>query len=514
MEASDSYLETFRNEADELLGKIESIILVIEENPDDADAVNNLFRAVHTLKGSGGMFGMTDVANFSHGLESVLDKVRGKQLRVDRELIDLVLGYRDQVELMLHAGDGVDAVDADRVADISKRLKALCPSGQKPSPVKVDPPVANGSADNSGVSYHIRFATKPVLFGTGTNPVLLLDELRALGGCKVTALFDDVPPLETADPENCFLSWDILLTTSAGVNAIRDIFVFIEDISRIDIEDISSELVLNPDGARPRLGEILIRRGDIASADLRDQLERQIKLGALLVDSGAVSSAKVASALSEQQSVAKQQIASKNDSVRVPSDKLDSLINLLGELVINQARLSQIARNMGDMVLAAPVEEADRLTDELRDIVLNIRMMPIGTTFSRFKRLVRDLSADLGKKIELVTEGAETELDKTVIDRLGDPLVHLIRNCIDHGIELPEIREKSGKPEKGTITLTAAHIGAKVVISIIDDGKGLDTEAILRKAQEKELIAPNATLSQQRYLSRLFFSRDFPRPRR
>ncbi len=504
MDASDSYLDTFRHEADELLGKIESIILVIEENPDDADAVNNLFRAVHTLKGSGGMFGMTDVANFSHGLESVLDKVRGKQLRVNRELIDLVLGYRDQVELMLHAADGVEAVDADRVADISRRLKALCPSAEKPGAPKVSEPAAAGPANKSGVTYHIRFATKPILFGTGTNPVLLLDEVRALGECKVTALFDDIPSLETADPEHCFLAWDIVLTTSVGVNAIRDIFVFIEDISSIEIEDISSGVVNNPDAERPRLGEILVRRGDVASADLQGQLDKQVKLGALLVDSGTVSSAKVASALTEQQSVAKQQIASKNDSVRVPSDKLDSLINLLGELVINQARLSQIARNMGDMVLAAPVEEADRLTDELRDIVLNIRMMPIGTTFSRFKRLVRDLSADLGKKIELVTEGAETELDKTVIDRLGDPLVHLIRNCIDHGIELPDIREKSGKSPKGTIKLTAAHIGAKVVISIIDDGRGLDTEAILRKAHEKELIPANATLSKKDIFSLIF----------
>lgn len=315
---------------------------------------------------------------------------------------------------------------------------------------------------------------------------------------------DDVPVLENADPEACHLAWDIILTTNAGLDAIRDVFVFVEDISKIDIEDVSSDIVRDPDAAPPRLGDILRQRGDLSTEDLQGPLSRQSRLGELLVEGGQVSNAKVISSLSEQQSIAKQQTTAKNDSVRVPSDKLDALINLLGELVTNQARLSQIARNTGDMGLAAPVEEADRLTDELRDIVLNIRMMPIGTTFSRFKRLVRDLSGDLHKQIELVTEGAETELDKTVIDRLGDPLVHLIRNSIDHGIEHPDDRTRAGKPAKGTITLTAAHKGANVVISIIDDGGGLNTAAILGKAQERGLVVHDADLSDKEIFNLIF----------
>jgi two-component system chemotaxis sensor kinase CheA len=504
MDGSDGHLETFRQEADELLAEIEAVILLIEENPEDDDAINRLFRAVHTLKGSGGMFGLTDIASFSHGLESVLDKVRGHQLAVSHELIDLTLAYRDHVAVMLRAGEGEVAVDQAGVEAIKLRLKALCPPTEKIVAPQPSQPAAPSAAKGPSVTYRIRFAPDPALFATGTEPALLLDELRGLGECAVVGHFDDVPALEAADPEVCYLAWDIILTTQAGLNAIRDVFVFVEDGSKIDIADVSSDMILDPDAPQPRLGDILLQRGDIATEDLQDPLRRQSKLGELLVDHGQVSSAKVASALSEQQSVAKQQSAAKNDSVRVPSDKLDALINLLGELVTNQARLSQIARTTGDMVLAAPVEEADRLTDELRDIVLNIRMMPIGTTFSRFKRLVRDLSGELGKQIELVTEGAETELDETVIDRLGDPLVHLIRNSIDHGIEHPDERVRAGKPAKGTIRLTAAHHGASVVISIIDDGKGLDSAAILRKARERGLVAADAELSEKEIFGLIF----------
>jgi two-component system, chemotaxis family, sensor kinase CheA len=524
MDPADLYQQTFRLEADELLAEIEAVILLIEENPEDDDAINRLFRAVHTMKGSGGMFGLTDIANFSHGLESVLDKVRGKQLLVSRTLIDLTLAYRDQVAIMLHAGDGGAAVDAGRVEAIKRSLAALCPPaaaasqpppshpdaaavGASPSPGQPEgaaSPDSPGAPSGTAVSYRIRFAPLPPLFLSGTDPALLLDELRGLGECTVVAHVEEVPRLQDADPESCYLAWDILLTTAGGIDAIKDVFAFVEDLSRIDIEDVSSDLVRNPDAPLPRLGEILVERGDVATSDLQDALRGQRRLGSLLVDSGAVSEAKVTSALSEQQTLARHQVAARSDSVRVASDKLDALIDLVGELVTNQARLGQVTRNSGDMLLQAPVEEAERLIGELRDIVLTVRMMPIGATFSRFKRLVRDLSGDLHKQIELATEGGETELDKTVIDRLGDPLVHLIRNCVDHGIEPPEQRVQSGKSAMGTITLTAAHRGANVVISVIDDGAGLDTAAILGKARSRGLVPNDAELSEREIFDLIF----------
>ncbi len=505
MDPAELYQQTFRLEADELIGEIEAVILLVEENPEDDDAINRLFRAVHTLKGSGAMFGLTDIANFSHGLETVLDKVRSRQLKVSRELIDLTLAYRDQVSIMLHVGDGGAAVDVDRVEDIKRRLVALLPLADArnvtPPP---DAPVYPAAPVSDDIAYRIRFTPQPPLFLSGTEPALLLDELRGLGDCVVIAHADDVPGLEAADPESCYLNWDILLTTAAGIAAIKDVFAFVEDISAIEIVDISSEFVHDPDAPLPRLGEILLERGDVASQDLNVALRSQNRLGALLVDSGRVSKGKIAAALTEQQSIATQQSAAKSDSVRVPSDKLDALINLVGELVTNQARLSQVALSAGNTALQAPVEEAERLTDELRDIVLTVRMMPIGATFSRFKRLVRDLSGELHKQIELTTEGAGTELDKTVIDRLGDPLVHLIRNCIDHGIEAPDARRRSGKSERGTITLKAAHQGANVVISVIDDGAGLNTAAILSKARERGLVAADAELSDKDVFNLIF----------
>lgn len=504
MDPADLYQQTFRLEADELIGEIEIVILLVEENPEDADAINRLFRAVHTLKGSGAMFGLTDIATFSHGLESVLDKVRNRQLPINRELIDLTLAYRDQVAIMLHAGDGGAAVDVARVEDIKQRLVALLPVAESVIVSSPDAPRPAASPDRTAVIYRIRFAPQPPLFLTGTEPALLLDELRGLGECTVIAHVDEVPTLDTAEPENCHLSWDILLTTTAGLDAIKDVFVFVEDISDIDIADVSSDVMHDPTSEPLRLGEILVERGDVASGGLHEALASQTRLGELLVDRGQVSASKVASALAEQRSVAAQQIAAKSDSVRVPSDKLDALMNLVGELVTNQARLSQVARDAANMSLQAPVEVAERLTDELRDIVLTIRLMPIGATFSRFKRLVRDLSGELHKHIELATEGAETELDKTVLDRLGDPLVHLIRNCIDHGIESPDERSRVGKPPIGTITLKAAHQGANVVISVIDDGAGLNSTAILAKARERGLVPAGDELAESEIFALIF----------
>ena len=356
MDPADLYQQTFRLEADELLAEIEAVILLIEEDPEDDDAINRLFRAVHTMKGSGGMFGLTDIANFSHGLESVLDKVRSKKLRVSRELIDLTLAYRDQVAIMLQAGEGGIAVDPVHVEDIKRQLEALCPPTATISaalPSQPQPSASPGAASvigGTGVSYRIRFAPQPPLFISGTEPSLLLDELRGLGECTVVAHVDDIPLLEDADPEGCYLTWDILLNTTSGLDAIKDVFAFVEDIAKIDIEDVSTHFVLNPDAPLPRLGEILLQRGDVATNDLHDALRSQSRLGELLVDGGVVSGARVASALTEQQSIARRQIAAKNDSVRVPSDKLDALIDLVGELVTNQARLGQVARTMGDMV--------------------------------------------------------------------------------------------------------------------------------------------------------------------
>jgi two-component system chemotaxis sensor kinase CheA len=496
----DRHLETFRVEAEDLLREMEDAILLIEEDPADREAVDRLFRVVHTIKGSGGMFSLTDMVNLAHHVEAVLERVRGGTLAIVRELIDLVLVSRDLFAAMIEGAP----VDLQALGQVIARLEALMGVPAKVSAAAGDRPRSKSAGGGETATFHIRFTPDPALFYSGAEPSLLLNDLRGLGACEVTAHGDAIPAWDEFDAEKCYLSWDILLTTGAGLNAIRDVFTFVEDLSRVEIEDLAADYRLDPDAPLPKLGEILVERGDLHPAALHEAISLQSKVGELLSELGKVSEDKVAAALSQQEVLRRQQASAQKDTVRVPSSKLDALINLVGELVTNQARLSEIAGTIGNMDLATPIEEADRLTAELRDLVLNVRMMPIGTTFSRFKRLVRDLASELGKEIDLATEGAETELDKTVIDRLYDPLVHLIRNSVDHGVEPPDVRLKAGKPRHGTIRLTAAHRGAHVVISIIDDGKGLDVEAIRRKAIDRQLIPADRDLSDKDVFSLIF----------
>jgi two-component system chemotaxis sensor kinase CheA len=314
---------------------------------------------------------------------------------------------------------------------------------------------------------------------SGTSPLLLLNELRALGECRVKADTRAVPNLNLLEPELLYLAWEIELNSSCDVNAIKDVFIFIQEESEISIEESGCSSTV-PQSAAPAASSALTPPSAVplAPKPLEPQLEKKLSLG--------------------------QKNSSPSSTVRVSSERLDRLVALVGEMVMNQSRLTQVAVSAGDTNLSAPVEELERLVSELRDTVLGIRMMPIGTTFSRYKRLVHDLSAELGKEIQLATEGAETELDKTVLDQLADPLVHLIRNSIDHGIETSAERQAAGKAPLGTIRLSAAHIGSNVVISIQDDGRGLDVETIRAKAIEKDLIPSDAKLSREEILNLIF----------
>ncbi len=510
MGETDRYIETFRMEADELLADVEDIVLAIEDDPSNRSNIDRLFRAMHTIKGSGAMFGFDDVAAFTHHVETTLDVVRSGGIGIGRELIDLILAARDQITAMMAAAGGGPVVDEGESRRIVEGLGALLPKGDS---LKAEEAGGSSSGGDAGVvgdasaemaSYKIVFAPDPGIFLTGMDPSLLLEELRELGECQIIALTENLPALEMVDPEKCYLAWQINLRTDKGVDAIRDVFIFVEDTSRIEIEQLPELQVSASDDEPKKLGQILVEKGLATEAQVRGALGKQKMLGDILVGSGVVGAETLNSALAEQKTQEKAKGAEKSETLRVASDKLDVLVNLVGELVINQARLSQVSGAVENSELLAAVEEVERLTGELRDVVLNIRMMPIGTTFGRFKRLVRDTSVELGKEIDLVTEGAETEIDKTVIDRLADPLVHLIRNSIDHAIESPEARLGMGKPRKGTILLSAAHRGTNVVITVKDDGKGLDAEVIKAKAIERGLISADQDLSEKEIFALIF----------
>ncbi len=493
----DSHAHTYREEARELLNELEGALLELEEAPEDPEIVGRIFRAMHTIKGSGAMFGFDAIASFTHEIETVYDQVRNGTLPVTRDLIDLTLKSRDVIRTML---DHDDATDIGAREELVQAFKAYIP-GNAPDNTFSKPDVT--TPQQTPVTYRIRIIPSPDLFYSGTNPLLLIEEVLSLGDGRAVAQLDKIPRLEDMNPELCYTYWDIILTTDKGVNAIRDVFIFVEDQCEVKIEVIEA----NSD-SQARLGEILIERGDLTREDLHQVLAERRPIGEELVSKGLVTRDKIQSALAEQEHVRtlkeKQQREESASSIRVGAEKLDRLVDLVGELVTVQARLSGKAATSDDPELTLIAEEVERLTEMLRDNTMSIRMVPIGTTFARFKRLVRDLSAELGKEIELTMEGAETELDKTVIERLNDPLVHLIRNSIDHGIETPEVRQREGKQPRGMVNLSARHSGAYVLIEITDDGKGLDPEVIRHKAVERGLISEDMEMTEKEIYSLLF----------
>jgi two-component system chemotaxis sensor kinase CheA len=353
---------------------------------------------------------------------------------------------------MLDESAGRGNVDQARSAAILEELHRL--TGQADAEVSMAP--APPSGDGQAHNWHIRFRPSPDILCNGTNPILLLRELRGLGELRVALDTASIPALEQLDADRCYLAWDMVLTTTAPREAIRDVFIFVEDACELAIEQASesgSELAAPIAAARPGVE----RRGT----------------------TGAVSAS----------------------SIRVSADKLDQLVNLVGELVTVQARLSEVAGRRDDPEFLDIAEAVDRLTAALRENSMSIRMLPLKSTFERFRRLVHDLGAELHKQVELRIEGAETELDKTVIDQLNDPLVHLIRNSMDHGIETPEERRAAGKPAVGVIHLSARHSGANVLIRVCDDGHGLDAERVLARAIEQGLVASGARLTEAEIFS-------------
>ncbi|WP_420264406.1 chemotaxis protein CheA [Candidatus Magnetominusculus dajiuhuensis] len=512
----DAGREAFKEEAAELLTELETSLLELEEHPTDEDLIGRVFRAMHTVKGSGAMFGFDDIAEFTHEVETAFDMVRMGKLAVTKELTNLTLRARDQIRTMIEASEGKATVDHSVSKSIIGSLQLLTKGGsakaavQEAEEASEKKPSKTALADGShSITYRIRFKPAADLFITGTNPILLLNELRQMGSCMVIAQTDAITRLEEFNPETCATYWDIILTTTHSANAIKDVFIFVDDMCELHVEVVDEEGEYDEDEGYMKLGEILAARGDVKVDELKKLLGKQKKVGEILVDAGIVDSGHIESALAEQQHIKevreqRQKTADGAASIRVPSERLDKLVDLVGELVTVQARLSQTAAINGEVLLTSIAEEVERLTWELRDGTMSIRMLPIGTTFSKFKRLVRDLSNDLGKEIQMTTDGAETELDKTVIEKLNDPLVHIIRNSIDHGVERPDVREAAGKPRMGTVHLSAGHSGANVLIKIEDDGAGLDKERILKKAIDNGLVAPDAELSEKEIFGMIF----------
>jgi two-component system, chemotaxis family, sensor kinase CheA len=443
--------EIFRQEAQELLETLEQALLDLEHTPGDMALIDSAFRALHTLKGSGAMFGFSALAGFTHHVETAFDRVRKNEVAATPGLIAVVLGARDRMRLLIENPDAADPREGEAI------LAALRQALDDPQPA-VEP------ASSTDTTWCIRFRLAENAMVMGTNPLLLLDELRGLGSATVTALTDAIPPLEALVPSNCHLGWDVRLTTSKPRAAIDDVFMFV-------IDDM--ELHIAPAEAGEPVADVLPEADPDLEPVAADPVVKPVEAAKAQVT----------------------KVARTTDSIRVPAERLDDLMDRVGELMIAQSRLSQVAANSNDAQVKSVAEEIERLAIELRDTTMGVRTMPIGSLFGRFRRLVHDLSQQLSKKIQLTTIGEETELDKTMIERLNDPLIHLIRNSVDHGLEAPETRLAAGKPEHGQITLSARHVGAEVLVSIRDDGKGLDRVRIQARGEEQGLLTPGVKLS-------------------
>ncbi len=522
----DQFKESFRDEAYELLNSLESSLLELETDPKNEDELSAVFRSMHTIKGSASMFGFQHISRFTHEVETVLDSVRNGTVPVTKQLITLTLAARDHIRFLLD-NDEPESAGPESDSLIAQFHELAAPSGsgavagQETSPDEQSQVVgadSGGLAKDAGTAsdreshrgiettYRVRFAPPRDIYRNGTNPLMLLKEMSELGEFTSVAHVENIPDMGDLDPELCYLSWDIIVTTDKGINEIRDVFMFVDDVAEIRI-DVVADIDALLDGVTKKIGEILLERGVVTADALRRAADRQQRLGRILVEDG-LDPHELDSALKEQRHVQRVRDRVQNEvaatNVRVSAAKLDELVDLVGEIVTLQARLSQLVEHDTNADLKTVAEGFERATDDLRDSTMSMRMVPIGTTFSKFKRLVRDLSEELGKKVEIVTEGGETELDKTVIDRLNDPLVHIIRNSVGHGIESPEARKTARKTETGTVRLSATHSGASVVISISDDGAGLNAERIRAKAISRSIITEDAQLTDKELYDLIF----------
>lgn len=636
----DQYQQGFREESKELLAELETALIELEAAPDDKDAVERVFRALHTVKGNSRVVGFDEIGAFVHRLESVFDRVRRGLLEFNQNLGNLTLAAMDHVRTMIESHFGGDSPDGDVTENILSLVEAYAPEGggsrqeekgkevfkaieklkarltdwthlpddlglisefadrfsalrEKIEPIAADlgefsgqfaqafasqarkgkpagsslpdlavealkhieasfgealhgaslesldpasiiasmerpmkllarlhelvpvepEPVATtnasaGKAVSASQTFRISLKPNADFFRDSGDPFPIFEDLSRMGDFQLLAQIDGVPRLDSIDPEKTYLAWEMILTTTRDEESLRDPFIFVEGQGAYKIDRIEGGIDLEGAPAPRKLGEILVERGDVAPKSIETVLQSKKPLGEELISRHLVPAGRVAAALAEQKEErgqrAGRQAAESASHLRVSLPKLDRLVNLIGEMVTVQARLGEAAQRRKDADFIFVAEEMGRLTERLRESYMQIRMQQIGITFFKFNRMVKDLARQLGKEIEVVTEGAQVELDKATIERLNDPLVHLIRNCVDHGIEMPEKRQAAGKSVVGKVHLIAEHSAGYVLIRVCDDGGGLNGELIKSKAIEKGLLSPDAKLTEQEMYALIF----------
>lgn len=472
MEGMEEFKQVFFTECAELLADMEARLLVLQEGVTDKEQLNAIFRCAHSIKGGSGAFGMDAVMRFTHVMEALLDKMRDGLILPSREAIDTLLKSADVVTRMLEMERDGSSPPADFGKEVHARLQAMT-EGQA-LPFLPEAPSTVSKAQPDGQIYDIRFYPQETLFNTGNEPALILQELAKLGNAEVHIDTSRIPPLEGLEPTHSLLGWQITLQTQVVEAEIWEVFDFVRDVSEIQISS--------------QIQESAVPESPAADTGWQRQIEDAQERVLTRVADTAVAKA------------AEKTAASATTSIRVDLEKVDRLVNMVGELVITEAMLRAQARHLPiDQFtdLMRGVDELSHHTRELQEAVMAVRMQPVKSIFSRMPRIVRDTAAQLGKDIQLLLSGENTEVDKTVIEQLGDPLTHMIRNSIDHGIETPDQRVWHDKPLQGTIHLSAYHRSGRIIIEISDDGAGINRQRVLNKAVEKGLVAADAQLSDE-----------------
>jgi len=481
--------DAFFEESFEALDSMEAALLKLDVGSPEPELINTIFRVAHSIKGGSATFGFTEIASFTHSLETMLDELRSGAMPVTVALSDLLLKSVDVMRAMLRAVQAKQPIDAQRVSDLQFDLEVAIAKKSEPTPAAVMPKAANGEQPAAGADggapapasprWQIHFHPYRELLARGNDPLRMLRELAALGELEVRLDAQMLPPLADVNPQDCYLAWSLELPGEVPEAAIRQVFEWAEGDCDLTIERLAGGMPQRPASA-PAPAPAPTQPAATAPAAAPTPAPKPEAAVSSLGDSG---------------------------SIRVSVEKIDELMNTVGELVITQAMLSQLGSHFDGPEaekLRGGLAQLERYMRELQESVMRVRMLPISFVFSRFPRMVRDLAQRLGKQIELKLTGEQTELDKTVLEKIGDPLVHLVRNCIDHGIESPEARVTAGKTAEGTVHLDAYHRGGNIAVEVSDDGGGLDKDRILAKARSRGLVGPNDVLTDSEVYELIF----------
>lgn len=505
--------DAFFEESFEALDSMEAALLKLDVGSPEPELINTIFRVAHSIKGGSATFGFSEIASFTHSLETLLDELRSGTMAVTVALSDLLLKSVDVLRAMLRAVQAKQPIDSQRVSDLQFDLEVAIAKKSDPAPAaatplpaeskRIDAATDGGAPSAAAPRWRIHFHPYRELLARGNDPLRMLRELAALGELAVRVDAQMLPPLADVNPQDCYLAWSLELPGEVPGDAIRQVFEWAEGDCDLTIERLTGETQDLPAGAEPAPS------APAAPAPATAPAQAAAAAAAPTATAQSAPSSPAAAPRSDAPPKPEVSLSGLGDSgsIRVSVEKIDELMNTVGELVITQAMLSQLGLHFDGPEaekLRGGLAQLERNMRELQESVMRVRMLPISFVFSRFPRMVRDLAQRLGKQIELKLTGEQTELDKTVLEKIGDPLVHLVRNCIDHGIESPEARVAAGKTAEGTVHLDAYHRGGNIAVEVSDDGGGLDRDRILAKARSRGLVGPSDVLTDSEVYELIF----------